>query len=388
MAFYFQVQRDQLESHNKHATQDHLDLACGELRETREKLKEKIIHLDRLGERVNILNEQLEDKSNGIQRQHQCKVDSLQQQHQQRIDILQRQLEQKVKTCQQQHQRRVDILQEELEQKVKACQWQLQRRVGILQERIEQKVKTCETKLAQKISMGRKIFLVCLVLGLVFLTFYLTKLEDRVQKNLEKKLRVIQILHERNVGMVKTKLDNKFDSLNTDLSNKLLILEVDTEESRIFIWKITSFEDKLTQGKNDEKRDIESVPFYAHGYKLMLRLWPNGYDVGKNTHLSISFSVMKGEYDAILPWGFSKQVTFTLIDQQDNPNQRQNVVLGLTADPNNAVFKKPVEGETRPGWGFPQFVSQNDLRTRRFVVDDTLFIKFQLDSPKSKTSWL
>jgi len=70
IAFYFQVQRDQLESHINHATQDHLDLACGELRETQEKLKEKIIHLDRLEERVNILNEQLEDKLNDIQHQH------------------------------------------------------------------------------------------------------------------------------------------------------------------------------------------------------------------------------------------------------------------------------------------------------------------------------
>ena len=67
-------------------------------------------------------------------------------------------------------------------------------------------------------------------------------------------------------------------------------------------------------------------------------------------HLSIFIFVMKGEHDAILPWGFSKKVTFTLIDQQDNPYQRQDIVLGFTADPNNSVFKREhLEGEDRSG---------------------------------------
>jgi len=154
---------------------------------------------------------------------------------------------------------------------------------------------------------------------------------------------------------------------------------VNTEESCIFIWKIASFEDKLRQGKNNEKSYIESDPFYAFGYKLMLQLWPNGNGIGENTHLSIFIVVMKGEYDAILPWGFLMPVEFTLIDQQDNPNQRQNVVMGFTADPKNAAFKKPVEGETRSVWGFPQFVSHNYPRTRSFIADDTLFIKVQID---------
>jgi len=319
-----EVQRHQLKSHINHATQDHLDLACGELRETQKKLKEKAILFDRLEERV---NERLKDKLKDIQHQHQYKVDSLQQEH--------------------------------------------QRRVGVLQKQLEQKVKTCETKLEQKIRREGEIFLACMVLGLVFLTFCPMLLEDRVQ----------------NVGMVKKELDDKFDSLNTDLSNKLLILEVDTEESRTLIWKITSFEDKLRQGKNNVKRCIESVPFYAYGYKLMLGLYPNGNGIGKNTHLSIFIAVVKGEYDAILPWGFSKHVTFTLIDQQDNPNQRQNVSSEFTADPNKKVFEKPVEQEGRSWFGFPKFVSHNHLRTRSFLVDDTLFIKVQVDSPKAYTSW-
>jgi len=53
--------------------------------------------------------------------------------------------------------------------------------------------------------------------------------------------------------------------------------------------------------------------------------------------------------------------------------------MGFSADPKNTAFKKPVEGETRSVWRFPQFVSHNDLRTRSFIVDDTLFIKVLVD---------
>jgi len=210
-------------------------------------------------------------------------------------------------------------------------------------------------------------------------------LEDRFQKKLEK-VSVIQSMHEKNVGMVKKDLEDKFESLNTYLSNRLLILELHTEVSHDFIWKITSFENKLRQGKNKEKRLIDSFPFYAYGYKLMLRLYPDGDGAGENTHLSIFIAVMKGEYDAILPKGFTKRVKITLIDQQDNPNERQNVVMGFNADPPEKSFERTAEGEIRLGWGFPQFVSHNDLRTRRFLVDDTLFIKVQVYAPKTKAS--
>ena len=346
------MQRDQLESHIERATKGHLD----KVRETQEKIKEKIMHLERLKEKVDInlrLNEELADKLKDIQEQHPC-----------RADTLQEQLEE-VKTSQEQHQYRVDTLQEQLEE-VKTSQQQKQRRVGILQERLEKNLKTCQTKLEQKISMERTIVTVsvCLVLGLVFLTFHLTRLEDRFQK----------------------KLDSKFNALNTDVRNKLLILEVNIEESRGFTWKIPSFENKLRQAKNNENRLIESDPFYAYGYKLMLQLYPNGNGVGEHTHLSIFIAVLKGEYDAILPWGFSRRVTLTLIDQQDNPNQRRNVANEFTADPNAQFFKKPVEGDTSLWVGFPQFVSHSFLRTRRFVVDDTLFIKVQIDEPKSKST--
>ena len=107
-------------------------------------------------------------------------------------------------------------------------------------------------------------------------------------------------------------------------------------------------------------------------------MYPNGDADGKNTHLSVYVSLLKGKYDAILPWAFSKTVTFTLIDQQENELHANNVVVILTPGPANDCFARPLD--SNDGYGFSRFISHQELRTRRYIVDDTLFLKVQCSS--------
>ena len=93
------------------------------------------------------------------------------------------------------------------------------------------------------------------------------------------------------------------------------------------------------------------------------------------------FILMKGEYDAILPWPFNKKVTFTLIDQQQNQNDRKNIVWFIPANPDNSLWKqKPVSDENQENW--LGSVSLGKLKERRFIVDDTIFIQVKIDPPK------
>ena len=63
--------------------------------------------------------------------------------------------------------------------------------------------------------------------------------------------------------------------------------------------------------------DSTSIPFYSghYGYKMCLSLYILGDGIGKNTHMSLFFVVMKGEFDAILQWPFTHKVSFRLINQ-------------------------------------------------------------------------
>ena len=58
-------------------------------------------------------------------------------------------------------------------------------------------------------------------------------------------------------------------------------------------------------------------PFYSHagGYKICLRVAPQGLGNGEGTHVSVHTYLMKGEYDDMLTWPFRGAVTVQLLNQ-------------------------------------------------------------------------
>ena len=214
------------------------------------------------------------------------------------------------------------------------------------------------------------------------------KLNDTEVKlnNTEVKLNNTEVKLSKNdakLNETKDELKKAMDLLQT--TNLKLEKTRETGDTRTFIWKIDGFSELLRQAKTGGRNYIKSDPFYtatgreSYGYKLKVRVDPNGY--GKNTHLSVFIIVMKGEYDAILPWPFKKRVKFTVIDQQEDADKQENVTLKLTIK-NIPNFARPVT-EENAGWGFKEFVSHEKLNSRRYIVDDTLFLQVQISSPSS-----
>lgn len=70
-----------------------------------------------------------------------------------------------------------------------------------------------------------------------------------------------------------------------------------------------------------------------------------------------------------------------MIDQHEDANPRGNIVGTITEDKRSLKFSsRPVEDQNE-GWGCPEFASQEKLQERRYIVDDTIFIQFQIASP-------
>ena len=158
-------------------------------------------------------------------------------------------------------------------------------------------------------------------------------------------------------------------------------------ETRKFIWKIEHFSEVLRQAKAEEKMDIDSPPFYtdraeSYGYKLKINVQPNASGSAKNGYLSVYIVIMKGEYDAILPWPFKKKVQFSLIDQQEDPAQRENVTMHFIPCKNSEIFGRP-KNKNNIGWGFLEFVSHKKLYSRRYIVEDTLFLQVEISRASS-----
>ena len=62
-----------------------------------------------------------------------------------------------------------------------------------------------------------------------------------------------------------------------------------------------------------------------------------GYGIGKGTHLSLFFVVMRGEFDNILQWPFTHKVTVKLINQAGG----RDIVDTFQPDPMSSSFRKP-----------------------------------------------
>ena len=46
------------------------------------------------------------------------------------------------------------------------------------------------------------------------------------------------------------------------------------------------------------------------GYKMCARIYLNGDGMGKGTHVSLFFVIMRGQYDALLKWPFRQKVNY------------------------------------------------------------------------------
>ena len=192
-----------------------------------------------------------------------------------------------------------------------------------------------------------------------------------------------------------TKIEDKLDNTVALLNETRVAFEKSVEllqlasvrHEKMFLWRIDSFSEILKEAKNGGKDRIGSDPFYirteteSFGYKLRISIDPNGSGDGKGTHLSAFIIVMKGSYDAILPWPIHGKVKFTLIDQQEDPNQRENYTFEFF-EQNLPSFARPLNDENQ-GYGWPTFISHEKLNSRRFIVDDTLFFQVEISSQSS-----
>ncbi|XP_003391412.2 PREDICTED: TNF receptor-associated factor 2-like isoform X1 [Amphimedon queenslandica] len=143
------------------------------------------------------------------------------------------------------------------------------------------------------------------------------------------------------------------------------------------VWKIPQFSQRMDDARTGKYTSIFSLPFYSsrYGYKMCLRLYILGDGIGKGTHMSLFFVVMKGEYDALLPWPFTHKVTFKLMNQCS----KRDVVKAFQPDPLSSSFQKP-KSDMNVASGCPRFVSKNELMEGGFIVDDTIFIKVKVDT--------
>uniref|UniRef100_A0A3Q2UFM3 TNF receptor-associated factor n=1 Tax=Fundulus heteroclitus TaxID=8078 RepID=A0A3Q2UFM3_FUNHE len=166
--------------------------------------------------------------------------------------------------------------------------------------------------------------------------------------------------------------------------------ELSVSQDGVLIWKLSDYSRKLQEAKLRSNHEFFSPPFYTHryGYKLQVSAFLNGNGSGEGSHLSVYIRVLPGEYDNLLEWPFSYKVTFSILDQSDpSLSKPQHITETFNPDPNWKNFQKPCSSrnsldESTLGFGYPKFISHEEIKKRNYIRDNCIFIKASIDIPQ------
>ncbi|XP_033102352.1 TNF receptor-associated factor 4-like [Anneissia japonica] len=149
------------------------------------------------------------------------------------------------------------------------------------------------------------------------------------------------------------------------------------------VWKVDRYAERMQDAKTGKKITIFSPPFLTsrHGYKMAVSLCLNGDGKAKGHFMSVFICICRGEYDALVPYPFTHRVTFSLIDQCQDPKARRNISYSIKPNPckENKPFLGRPQGERNASFGTQKFVPLHTLKTLDYIRDDTMFIKVHVD---------
>lgn len=196
----------------------------------------------------------------------------------------------------------------------------------------------------------------------------------------------IAALETENEGLRNRLEQQGFDGLRADIlelkrgrkEEKVILENIQTQTSvpplQFTIHKFSQLK------KNDEQ--WYSTPFYTHpqGYKMCLKVYPNGDGPGKSKYLLVSARLMRGEFDSYLEWPFRGVVTVTLINQEED-RKHYSDILDFGDDAPESASGRVTSGErAQSGVGNPEFFPHSKLQSKylkhdciRLMVSDVQF---------------
>ena len=182
----------------------------------------------------------------------------------------------------------------------------------------------------------------------------------------------------KDVDIVKSKvtdMENKHLEVNktvAEMDLKIQLVENKTVNGGL-IWKIDKLDFRMAQAKLGKVTALHSAPCYTkqYEYKYCIRLYLHGDGMGRATHISIFFVVMKSEYDELLPWPMRKRVTFELMNLE---NEADSVIETFVSNPKSSSFQRPTKN-MNVATGCPTFISIEQFLNGGFIKDNCAFIR-------------
>ena len=185
-----------------------------------------------------------------------------------------------------------------------------------------------------------------------------------------------------------SRIEKKVEDLerqNSELKVDVSELELQLQALRAstyngsFLWRIPEVARRRREAREEQIISLYSPPFYTgrNGYKMCIRVYLNGDGSGRNTHLSVFFVLMRGEFDPLLKWPFDCKVSLILVDQE----HRKHIVQTFQPTPKSSSFQRPV-ADMNVASGCPLFVELSvlDDASCKYISEDVIFLKCIVDT--------
>ena len=107
-----------------------------------------------------------------------------------------------------------------------------------------------------------------------------------------------------------------------------------------------------------------------------IRIYPNGVDCGRGTHVAIFIDMMQRTFDDLLDWPYDGTITVSILDRSCS-RARGDISGIIQAKPNLLAFQQPHEAICRTGYGCERFAQIQEFLGPRYVKDDKLLLKIE-----------
>ncbi|CAB3981702.1 TNF receptor-associated factor 6-like [Paramuricea clavata] len=148
----------------------------------------------------------------------------------------------------------------------------------------------------------------------------------------------------------------------------------------VYLWRITGYARHLENARDNVVTALHSPPFYTnfYGYKLCLRINPNGVDTGYGSHVSLFVHMMQSDWDDTLEWPFSGRISLSILDQSDDGEYKRHISETLVTRPNLLAFQRPTTPRNHKGYGYVEFAHIETLQDRQYLKNDCLLVRVQV----------
>ena len=138
---------------------------------------------------------------------------------------------------------------------------------------------------------------------------------------------------------------------------------------------------------NDQ--EIYTDPFYTAqgGYKMIMKVYPNGYGSFRGTHLSVFISLMRGENDHTLSFPINGIFKIQLLNWRQNSGHVEKILQFDESIPERYRLQVTTGEETAESYGLRGYLSHDELENssdyKGYIHNNTLCFKIQFEQTQT-----